>query len=228
MMAANAVKDEPSMEEILASIRRIISEQDPEPAAPAAKQPAAAAPQPAPVQVAAAEPLDDVLELTKVLNDDGTITDLSATGDDLLADDFGAMLEDELQEDAADSHATPDDFDVFAEDGPSTNDAVLDQEEPMDTDLALDDDIPQPAAVPVSAPQPALISEQAYSRSVSAIAGLKAAVNAKHQAMAGPTIEDLTKELLKPMLKEWLDANLPGIVEKVVQQEVRKLTAVIE
>ena len=42
---------------------------------------------------------------------------------------------------------------------------------------------------------------------------------------AGHTVEDLVVEALKPMLREWLDANLPGMVENIVQREIKKLTS---
>ena len=38
------------------------------------------------------------------------------------------------------------------------------------------------------------------------------------------TIEDLVKEMLRPMLKDWLDRNLPGIVERYVEREIVRLT----
>ena len=37
------------------------------------------------------------------------------------------------------------------------------------------------------------------------------------------TIEGLVRELLKPMIKDWLDANLPGIVEEKVEAEVQRI-----
>ena len=37
------------------------------------------------------------------------------------------------------------------------------------------------------------------------------------------TIEDLVREMLRPLLKEWLDSNLPHLVERVVQEEVGRL-----
>ena len=37
------------------------------------------------------------------------------------------------------------------------------------------------------------------------------------------TLEELTCHLLRPMLKEWLDANLPSLVERLVQEEVHRL-----
>lgn len=39
----------------------------------------------------------------------------------------------------------------------------------------------------------------------------------------GSTLEDLVLETLKPVLKEWLDANLPSMVERIVEREIRKL-----
>jgi uncharacterized protein len=33
----------------------------------------------------------------------------------------------------------------------------------------------------------------------------------------------MAREALKPMLKEWLDANLPGIVDGIVREEIKRL-----
>jgi cell pole-organizing protein PopZ len=40
----------------------------------------------------------------------------------------------------------------------------------------------------------------------------------------GKTVEDLAKEMLRPMLKEWLDRNLPPMVERYVEREIVRLT----
>ena len=37
-------------------------------------------------------------------------------------------------------------------------------------------------------------------------------------------LEDLVKEAMRPMLREWLDANLNGIVERLVREEIQKVT----
>ena len=37
------------------------------------------------------------------------------------------------------------------------------------------------------------------------------------------TLEDLVKEMLRPMLKDWLDSNLPPLVERLVQRYIAKL-----
>jgi uncharacterized protein len=68
-MAETAAAPEPTMEEILASIRKIISEED-QPAEEAAAQPAPAAP--------AAEAEEEVIELTQMVEDDSDPTDFAA------------------------------------------------------------------------------------------------------------------------------------------------------
>lgn len=50
-------------------------------------------------------------------------------------------------------------------------------------------------------------------------------VEVKHDLAfrSGTTVEDLTMELLKPLMKQWLDVNLPPLVERLVEQEIRRL-----
>lgn len=44
------------------------------------------------------------------------------------------------------------------------------------------------------------------------------------QFRSGTTIEDLVLEALRPMLKSWLDEYLPGMVERLVEKEVRRVS----
>jgi cell pole-organizing protein PopZ len=39
----------------------------------------------------------------------------------------------------------------------------------------------------------------------------------------GPTIEDIVREEIRPLLKSWLDANLPPIVERLVRTEIERV-----
>ncbi|MDW8399877.1 MAG: DUF2497 domain-containing protein, partial [Acetobacteraceae bacterium] len=39
----------------------------------------------------------------------------------------------------------------------------------------------------------------------------------------GPSLEEIVREELRPLLKEWLDANLPALVERVVRQEIERV-----
>ena len=48
----------------------------------------------------------------------------------------------------------------------------------------------------------------------------------KNAAVGVPmvTLESIVRELLRPLLKEWLDQNLPDIVERVVRKEIARVT----
>ena len=176
---------EPTMEEILASIRRIISEDD-APAAEGAEaeaeapaEPVAAAPEPEPIPepepeaaapaapepvVEAAAPEDDELELTEKVETLG-------------------------------------DLDVFSPEAAA-------QAAPA----------PPPAA-PV-APVETLVSAGAASAAASAFGQLSAAML---MPKGDRTLEDVVRELLRPMLQQWLDANLPTIVQQAVEAEVDRI-----
>ena len=41
---------------------------------------------------------------------------------------------------------------------------------------------------------------------------------------SGSTVEAMVADMLRPMLKDWLDANLPGIVEEAVRKEVERIS----
>lgn len=85
---------------------------------------------------------------------------------------------------------------------------------------------PQPEPVraqpaPVASHEP-LVSRAAASAAASAFGQLSAAVT---QPRGGsPTIEDLVREMLQPMLRDWLDKNLPAIVQAAVRDEVDRIS----
>lgn len=60
----------------------------------------------------------------------------------------------------------------------------------------------------------------------------KDGLNANHDktifAQDSVDLEGLVKKSMNPMIKEWLDNNLPEIVERIVQQEIRRLSATVE
>jgi cell pole-organizing protein PopZ len=92
--------------------------------------------------------------------------------------------------------------------------------------------MPVEAAVPEddvlelgSAPGPnrdeGMISAQAMEASKAALASL-AGLSIDPKA-ADNTLDGLVREMLRPMLKHWLDANLPDLVERVVTREVARV-----
>lgn len=162
---------EPTMEEILASIRRIISEDD----APA-EAAAAPEPEPAPVEEPPAE--DDVLELTDPIEPPAPVESLG-------------------------------DIDVYSPEP---------EPEPEPPPPP-----PQPDPAPVFSREEVadnLVGDHAASLAASAFGSLSSALLMPKD---GRTLEDVVRELLRPLLKEWLDQNLPRIVEAKVEEEVHRI-----
>jgi cell pole-organizing protein PopZ len=184
------------MEEILASIRRIISEDDAPAETAAAPEPAPVpTPEPAPFSTAVAEPAPSVQEPESV-------------EDDILE------LTDTYQAPAVESIG---DLDV----------SVPEPETPVVWNAPAE---PEPAKSYDS-----LVGESAAASAASAFAGLHASLKKPEPAPAAPTgalnflsgstVEGMVAEMLKPLLKDWLDANLPGIVEKAVKAEVERISS---
>jgi len=161
--------NEPSMEEILSSIKRIIAE-DTETLVPRRGD---AAPEP--------EDEPDVLELTQPLGE------------------------------------------------PETMQAPEPEPEPISIEEA-----PAIAAAPVAPPaRPApaaeneagaLLSATTEAATRHALAALSRMVVKPEDPAADNTLEGLVRDMLRPMLKDWLDANLPGIVQATVEREVARIS----
>lgn len=70
-----------------------------------------------------------------------------------------------------------------------------------------------------------LVSPATAQASAAALARLTRAVAPEERPLptSGRSVEELVIELLRPQLKEWLDQNLAPLVERVVEQEIKKL-----
>ncbi|MGD9965161.1 MAG: DUF2497 domain-containing protein [Hyphomonadaceae bacterium] len=165
-MALQDQQGEPSMEEILASIRRIISEEEQTPnAAPVLDLTQADEPAPVPVQQHVAPPPAD---------------------DDIV---FEAVEQAVIQE-------------------------VTPVPEPVMS-------APQPRQV-IAEPTPdAILSNPVASQAAGSLARLAGTLRISDAP--GQTVEGVIRELLKPMLKEWLDRNLAAIVEARVEAELERI-----
>jgi len=162
-MALQDPQAEPSMEEILASIRRIISEEE---------------------QAPTAEP---VLDLTQ--------TDEPASGSD--DDIVFEAVEQAVHEEA------PVPEPAYAAPAPT----------PAPT--------PRPQAVVMESTADSILSQPTTSAAAGALARLAGSLRVSDTP--GQTVEGVVRELLKPMLKEWLDRNLPSIVEARVEAELERI-----
>jgi cell pole-organizing protein PopZ len=77
-----------------------------------------------------------------------------------------------------------------------------------------------PAFDPPPVPQAAILSQSTVSAVESAFNTLAHTVLSNNAR----TLEDLVKEMLRPMLKSWLDDNLPGLVERIVKAEIERVS----
>jgi len=69
-----------------------------------------------------------------------------------------------------------------------------------------------------------LVSQDTANASRSSLAALSAMI-VKPDIVGSDTLEGLVRDMLKPLLADWLDANLPEIVERQVAQEIARISA---
>src|SRR5262245_59098781 len=173
-MTQPAKGQEPSMEEILASIRRIIADEEPS---------------------------------------DGTAR---ASG-------------------AADAPPPPRMVSQPPRPAPLPSEPVTREEEEIDSMLARIQATPRPAPPPSEQPRGGADAGERGLMSAATTAAVDSAFHAlaqnaqaqaarAAQASDGRTLEEVVSELLRPMLKAWLDDNLPGLVERLVRAEIERVS----
>jgi uncharacterized protein len=255
-MMQPAKVQEPSMEEILASIRRIIADDEAKPtaaempssAAPAKPEKAAAAPAVKPMlndippsAIPAAHAAAAKVAAPPLKPATPSITPPAAKPEPAASngqDDIDALLSglDEATSPSEIRQPLPD-GDVFE----LTDEMALpDPPQPSFNKIEPKDDPEfaetaaakalhrQPAFEPAApspaspaAPQPRQILSQ------STVSAVESAFNTLANTVLSNnarTLEDLVKEMLRPMLKSWLDDNLPGLVERIVKAEIERVS----
>lgn len=173
-MSNNSSDQEPSIEEILASIRQIISDDDDDKEKEVLESPVR-------------HKSDDVLELT--------VDDLADQIEDSEPDIEMRDIEDEPEE-----------------------------EEYMDDDYEEEEeDLPPPPPRRKQMPSD-ILSSGTQSATLGSLSKLTRKMPIySPRSYDGVTLEDIVRELLHPMLREWMDDNLPNMVERIVQKELEKL-----
>jgi uncharacterized protein len=215
-MTQPAKSQEPSMEEILASIRRIIADDDATKSASRVAEPPRPAPPPQRILPEPAPPALHVAE--EELAEAAAVDPL---------DDEPAEEEPSDILDLTESMATPafDPAPLSAAPGPAASAPPQFRKIEALSDVSFDDSEPKPAAPRNEAPSLRLGSEKGLlSRETSA--AVDSAFNALAQTVLvqnARTLEDLVREMLRPMLKSWLDDNLPGMVERLVRAEIERV-----
>jgi hypothetical protein len=87
--------------------------------------------------------------------------------------------------------------------------------------------VPPPAAAPPEPDTTNLLAPAAAAAAAASVGSLLRAVSAdRHTAVhrgGGPTLEDLVREEMRPLLKAWLDEHLPPMVERLVRTEIERV-----
>jgi len=235
-MTQPAKVQEPSMEEILASIRRIIADDEAKPAAGekpaspvAAAKPAvmkdippsaiAPAPKPVPAPKPAPPPPPPAPEPAASNNQD----DIDAMLASLDAATPEADIRPAQPEPEADVFELTDEMAVPEPAPPAATFSKVEPQDDIEFTEATKASRRQPAYEPPfesAAPTRPILSHSTVSAVESAFNSLANTVLSNNAR----TLEDLVKEMLRPMLKSWLDDNLPGLVERIVKAEIERVS----
>ena len=188
------VASDQSMEDILASIRRILNEDE---TPPASDTPAGAA-DPEPVgKPAGPEPL-------------------------LLTEDMMVSLPEEPAP-TPEVAAAPPAPEVAAAPPPASEPEP--PAEPVPEPEPEREPEAPPAAAPAASPE-SLLAPAVAAAAAASVGQLLRAVSTERSAAVhrgGPTIEDVVREELRPLLKDWLDQHLPALVERLVRAEIERV-----
>jgi cell pole-organizing protein PopZ len=254
-MTQPAKVQEPSMEEILASIRRIIADDEAKPPPGADKPAAVAPPPPAPAKPekpvapaasapAAKPPMNDVPP-SKITPAPGAAKPAPPPPAPPPAaasnsqDDIDALLngldetttEEEVRPPQADGEVLELTDEMALEAEPPPPQDTFQKVEPED-DLEFAESVASKSTQRPPAYDPPPVEAAAPPRptqilSATTVSAVESAFNTlAHTVLSNNarTLEDLVKEMLRPMLKSWLDDNLPGLVERIVKAEIERVS----
>ena len=249
------------MEEILASIRRIIAdgERDAQEAGGPRdrSEPAATAPSEPAVAVSHAE----VLVLTEMVQEDGSVVSLQSAVASVPAQSEEGSGERLFRVDLPAEEAPRPPASAVVNPPPETAATVIKPAPrptspaaaaapqpvataPVDAGLAAASErlaamlqsTPPPKReerIPVSSEglkKPELVSEEALAASTAALAQLAQSVTRTREPAPGAskTLEELVREAVEPLLKQWLDQHLPRIVERMVREAIDRVVRRVE
>jgi cell pole-organizing protein PopZ len=213
-MSDNSSEQEPSIEEILASIRQIISDDD---EVEVKKEDAVEVPLESPVH----ETSDDVLELTEedliemdeASKEDLTSGDVEETAEEAVVEEI--IIEEEVVD------TEPEDVEIELRDRlEEIRTAAVDEPEPEpEPEIKEEPEMPPKNPVPSD-----ILSSSTQAAALGSLNKLASKMPINNpRSYDGVTLEDIAREMLHPMLREWMDDNLPPMVERIVQKELEKL-----
>jgi cell pole-organizing protein PopZ len=155
----------------------------------------------------------------------GTTSGSDPSMEDILASIRRILSEDEVparvnaqpQEPADDGVLVLDPSMMVQEPAPVAEEVPV--SEPVHTPELPTAELPAPAGS-------ALVAPEAAAAAASSVSGLVRTLAQERHTLVrtgGPTIEDLVREEIRPLLKVWLDTNLPPLVERLVRAEIERV-----
>lgn len=203
-MSENSSEQEPSIEEILASIRQIISDDDEaEVAVKDDKKPEE------PLESPVHDSSDDILELSE---------------DDLVDEEPEEVIEAEPEiEEVIEEPEEEDDSEALQIEMRDRLEEIRRESEARDAEKEMEppmvDEVTDKKPIPSE-----ILSSSTQAAALGSLSKLatKMPINSS-RSYDGVTLEDIVREMLHPMLREWMDDNLAPMVERTVQKELEKL-----
>jgi cell pole-organizing protein PopZ len=203
---------EPTMEEILASIRKIISEDNPPEAAPVAAAPTqVAAPAPAPAPEPVQQPEMEVLELTQEVAEPAAPEPVPEPpkAEEIIEERTDEIVFEPITaREPAPTHASEND--IFSD---RTRQAM------EDTFDSLPDEADEPSPA-----RPGRAAMAADGSSVESV--FERAVRESFEPVLEKYLQDnsqLVIERMKPLIREWMDENFPALLDNAVRGEVERI-----
>jgi cell pole-organizing protein PopZ len=211
-MAEETEKEEPSMDEILSSIRTILTDED-----------KSDSPQPGASETLAVNP---DLETTIQPSAEMAATVANTTEPTLDAEPVDQPVDNEIQDNPETSFSANSDNTLPVDGTPNNVEEISSIGE---SDIGKGEDILQLTEQMIAQPAPnvgageAIVSPGVTVNSTDALQELAKALLNKRDIGIGNrdmTLEGLVRELLRPLLKEWMDQNLPYLIERLVKKEI--------
>jgi cell pole-organizing protein PopZ len=237
-------QQEPSMEEILSSIRRIIADEASE--EESERDAGGSLTEWPPERDADASALDaedgdaddDVLELTEVVREDAEVIELDRNLaqphpiEQQLEARPSKPLQAELAPGEQNRASASDEPAALRHSSSAAGGAPAEQphgDHPAQSPTDIRDDEMEDHQTPMQKNgRESLVSDRAAGAATGAFAKLSQAVQRTPPEVAiaddsGRTVEQFIEDIMRPMLRDWLDENLPPLVERIVQKEIQKI-----
>jgi cell pole-organizing protein PopZ len=146
-------------------------------------------------------------------------------------EDILASIRRILSEDEAPATASSPPAAQPAGDGVLVLDPAMMVAEPAVAEPAVPEPAPEveppamPAPLPVPVPTSRLVTPEVAAAAAVSVEGMVRTLTdrATRVRSDGPTIEDIVREEIRPLLKDWLNANLPPLVERLVRVEIERV-----